>query len=190
MGLFSAKVAAKYQIVIPKKIREKLDVSIGDTINFLIQGDIVTLQKRLSVCPACLGTSMLNDMDCFVCSGEGSINPNSHFYEEIQKLDQYKISVNITSHSASGILPFPKIHLHSIEYAIEIIEWYQDYLQAKAIETFVNKNEVQSEDFDVYSIVNSFTGKESRTVVISYLPSIKGIGEVLINLGIKNKLHD
>jgi AbrB family looped-hinge helix DNA binding protein len=42
----SAKVSAKYQIVIPKAVRETLDLHPQDTVLFLIEGDAVYLRPK------------------------------------------------------------------------------------------------------------------------------------------------
>lgn len=46
MHSFVAHVSAKYQIVIPKEVREKLNIAPHDTVIFLIDGDEVTLSLR------------------------------------------------------------------------------------------------------------------------------------------------
>ena len=46
MQTISAKVSTKYQVVIPKAVREVLDLQPGDRLLFLVEGDTVTLRPE------------------------------------------------------------------------------------------------------------------------------------------------
>lgn len=46
MTAITAQVSTKYQVVIPKEVRELLNIQPRDTILFLIDGDTVTLQPK------------------------------------------------------------------------------------------------------------------------------------------------
>lgn len=46
MQPISAKVSTKYQIVIPKEVRETLDLHPRDTLLFLIDGDAVYMRPQ------------------------------------------------------------------------------------------------------------------------------------------------
>ena len=46
MKTIAAKVSAKYQVVIPKPVRELLQIQPQDTLLFLLDGDTVILRPR------------------------------------------------------------------------------------------------------------------------------------------------
>ena len=46
MQAITAKVSAKYQVVIPRLVRESLEIQPQDTLLFLLDGDTVTLCLR------------------------------------------------------------------------------------------------------------------------------------------------
>lgn len=46
MTVVSAKVSTRYQIVIPKEVRELLHIQPEDTVLFLIEGESVYLRPR------------------------------------------------------------------------------------------------------------------------------------------------
>ena len=46
MEAIAARVSAKYQVVIPKAVREALRIRPQDTLLFLLDGDTVILRRR------------------------------------------------------------------------------------------------------------------------------------------------
>ncbi len=46
MGSVEVRLGAKNQVVIPKAIREKLQVKEGDVLQFIVQGETVILRAR------------------------------------------------------------------------------------------------------------------------------------------------
>jgi AbrB family looped-hinge helix DNA binding protein len=46
MQAIAAKVSSKYQVVIPKEVRESLHLQPQDTLLFLLDGDMVVLRPR------------------------------------------------------------------------------------------------------------------------------------------------
>lgn len=46
MQAIAAKVSAKYQVVIPKPVRESLKIQPQDTLLFLLDGDTVVLRPQ------------------------------------------------------------------------------------------------------------------------------------------------
>lgn len=46
MKVASARTNARYQVVLPKPVRDALDVQPGDELLFLVDGDTVTLRPK------------------------------------------------------------------------------------------------------------------------------------------------
>jgi len=46
MKVFTARVSAKYQVVIPKAVREALQIQPQDNLLFLIDGDTVIIRPK------------------------------------------------------------------------------------------------------------------------------------------------
>ena len=46
MQAIAAKISTKYQVVIPKPVREVLQIQPQDTLLFLVDGDMVILRPR------------------------------------------------------------------------------------------------------------------------------------------------
>lgn len=45
--MVTAKVHRKYLVVVPKELREKLDIKVGDIVEFRVENDKVVLVPRL-----------------------------------------------------------------------------------------------------------------------------------------------
>ena len=46
MQVIAAKISSKYQVVIPKEVRQSLNLQPQDTLLFLLDGDTVVLRPR------------------------------------------------------------------------------------------------------------------------------------------------
>jgi AbrB family looped-hinge helix DNA binding protein len=182
----SATVSSKGQICIPIKIRNELKVKTGDTIDFILQGDVITMQKGIRfTCPACKGKKDINDKKCFVCDGSSEINPNVSLFHEIERVVNYSISVNVNNDRSDDenlSSSFPKIQVHTKRYPKNVIAWYQDYLQAKAVEQFVDRGDIENNTLDITDIVDSFNSKEVKAAIIKHLPSVKRLSELVITI--------
>lgn len=180
----SATLSSKGQIVIPIKIRNELKVKAGDEIDFILHDDVITIQKKIRyTCPACKGAKNINRKICFVCDGSGELNPNVSLFNEIERLVSHSISVNVNNdrgeddHHRSS---FPLIQVHTSRYPKDVVIWYQDYLQAKAVEQFVDRRNIENNSLDITDIVDSFKSRKAKAAIIGHLPSVKKLSEILI----------
>lgn len=179
----SSPVSSKGQVVIPGKIRQKLEITTGDRIEFIVKNDVVIMQKEHErVCPVCKGSMLINQLECFLCEAAGMLNTNTTFLREIEKLIKYSISLNLFGDREEdldgAISDFVKVKIHSIRYPAEAIEWYQEYLQAKVIEEHFSSGFVTTADFE--KIAKSFSSINIRNLVIKQLPSVKKLTELIL----------
>lgn len=187
METLSSPVSSKGQVVIPVKIRQQLQVNTGDRIEFIVQNENVIIQKGQDCkCPVCKGTGFIKHLDCFVCDASGMLNTNTTLYREFERLIRFSITLHLISDPeedvAEVLTTFPSVKIHSNRYPIEAIEWYQDYLQAKAIEDYFSRGDVDNKNIDLEAIANSFKTIRIRNSVLQ-LPSVKKLSEHILTLG-------
>lgn len=136
---YSATMTSKGQVTIPQKVREILEVTTGDTISFTVEKDTnsVTIKKGVTKCPICKGEKQIEKLPCFACSEVGTINPKSSTLSDIMRIQKYKVSASFIQQDIKNnvqiMRDFPLIRLYSNDYSNEIITYFQDYLQLKAI---------------------------------------------------------
>jgi len=186
LEIHSATLSSRGQLVIPIKIRNKLKVETGDTIDFILQDNVITIRKGVRYnCPACKGAKDIMGKKCFVCDGSNELNPNVSLFHEIERVVGYSISVNVNNDKVNDeklSVSFPLIQVYTKHYPKDIVAWYQDYLQAKAVEEFINQGDIENKARHITDIVDSFASKKARAAIIEHLPSVKRLSEILITI--------
>jgi AbrB family looped-hinge helix DNA binding protein len=43
----ASKVTSRYQVTIPREVRSKLKIAVGDTLVFVVQGDIIYITTNV-----------------------------------------------------------------------------------------------------------------------------------------------
>ncbi|MFS0558584.1 AbrB/MazE/SpoVT family DNA-binding domain-containing protein [Brevibacillus sp. 179-C9.3 HS] len=135
----TATITSKGQITIPQQVRELLSLNTGDSLRFIINtsSNQITVEKEIIICPICKGTKEIGNTPCFVCGETGIFEDSNSTFMFISQLHKYRIPTTVIWHEhKDGLLTtrdFPLIQLFSNDYPQEVIDKFQDYLQAKAI---------------------------------------------------------
>ena len=116
---YFAKMSSKGQLTIPSTVRDILDISDGDIVEFdVADSNNITIRKKKAKCKFCDGTGKIDDKICFICDGTGEL----HSIEDIsQKLmfncGKYGIGLNIINViNKNGNIEFLKIPDISVNY--------------------------------------------------------------------------
>ncbi|WP_150274239.1 AbrB/MazE/SpoVT family DNA-binding domain-containing protein [Paenibacillus tepidiphilus] len=180
MENYSATITSKDQITIPKKVRELLKLSVGDTVSFIIRDNKVIVEKGVLVCPVCVGANE----NCFVCRGVGKLNPNSSFVEELKNITNLRIPMSIqnTQLAEQMLLPFPIVKLIKNNKISEShLLWYQDYVQAKAIEEYIGK---YVDELNIELVSQNFYSPGVKQAIIDNLPDTRNLSKIVLSVGI------
>lgn len=133
---YFAKMSSKGQLTIPSTVRDILEVSEGDILEFdITDTGNITIRKKKDKCKFCNGTGKIEDKTCFICDGIGE----SHTIEDIsQKLmfngAKYGIGLNIINVvNKDGNIEFLKIpeitvNYNKFNYPEETLNEYTDGL--------------------------------------------------------------
>lgn len=108
---YFAKMSSKGQVTIPSTVRDILNISDGDVLEFDVADNNISIRKKKDKCKFCDGTGKIEDKVCFICDGTG----DWYSLEDIsQKLifncSKYGIGLNIINViNKDGNIEFLKI---------------------------------------------------------------------------------
>jgi AbrB family looped-hinge helix DNA binding protein len=154
-----ATLTSKGQITIPKEIREHMQLSTGDCVNFIINDDSsVTFEKdkQTELCPVCFGQgehsydNATNIEPCFMCDQSKYVYKHLSAWQQIADIKALKYGLSITiaqqeiSNENGSFEDIPEVRLKTKGYMFgnkyiihdRILHIAQDYLQMKFIEEY------------------------------------------------------
>ena len=108
---YFAKMSSKGQVTIPSTVRDILNISDGNVLEFDVADNNISIRKKKDKCKFCDGTGKIEDKICFICDGTG----DWYSLEDIsQKLifncSKYGIGLNIINViNKDGNIEFLKI---------------------------------------------------------------------------------
>lgn len=116
---YFAKMSSKGQLTIPSTIRDILNISDGDSVEFeIIDNTDVVIRKKKNSCKLCDGTGKIEDKVCFGCDGTGEWNSLEDISKNlIWNCSKYGIGINIINTvMENNNLKFLKIPDISVNY--------------------------------------------------------------------------
>ena len=172
-----ATLTSKGQITIPKEIREHLQLSTGDCVNFNINDDSsVTFakDKQTELCPVCAGQGEHSFKDganiqqpCFMCDQSKYVFKHLSPWQQISDIKSLKYGLSITvvqqdiSTDKASFDDIPAVRLKSKGYNFgnkylihdRILHIAQDYLQMRFIEEYSPRSGTNTDKFETPSDV-------------------------------------
>ncbi|WCK57315.1 hypothetical protein PP175_29435 (plasmid) [Aneurinibacillus sp. Ricciae_BoGa-3] len=151
-----ATITGKRQITIPKEISDIYGLQNGDHILFRQIGNHTVFEPEgyTKPCPACEGTTQLDDKECFVCRGVGTLQID---YVRVHLLMMGHIAMTAFNYKIyieyglqkldeeGNTPPFPVLNLRSDFYSKEVVDRVRDLVQYGIIQDYVG---------DTKSIIN------------------------------------
>lgn len=110
-----AKFMKKSKIVVPKKIRDILELNEGDYLEFQIDEGSkiarVTKAEPNRPCEYCNSTGEIEGQPCFICEGSGQVKNFPDPISELRRFigrNPYGISISIINHERREDILFPR----------------------------------------------------------------------------------
>lgn len=183
---FKSTVTGKRQITIPKEICEIQNIDTGDQVVFKEECGKIIFEKEQPIvtCFACKGNKAVTDKTCFICRGEGFINKalNDNYLEIFAQIAmtgrRYGVSAQFiaTEVTEKGIeyKDFPTIILNSDNYSRDSLNYIQDEIQKKIIQSYTprsiqdNNLFICPSDDILKMILNNLATEDARNEVMKW----------------------
>jgi len=177
--MHKATLTSKGQITIPKEVREFLDVSAGDTLDFNFvfsfkENDIPKVEIKKAddriKCPVCDGKGMFKKygLRCFVCDYSGRFNREQWLAPLFLAGRRYGVDISMINEGNNLV---PTLKLRSKIYTEELLIQVQDQLQMILIEDHAprsisdpSKYMIPS-DYELNNLLELLHSEEAKSVV-------------------------